>query len=134
MSNLRIRLGFLVLLIGLAGTTGCKNGFLDSPDCIAAPQLISISPNSARAHGIFLTMTLEGSGFDNRTLVFFNNSTVPTTFDSSTVMHAVIGSDMIRQAGTVSVYAERVPYVDPSIAVSCSRVADSNTLNFTITD
>lgn len=134
MSKLRICLGVLVLLIGLAGTTGCKNGFLEASDCIPAAQLVSISPDSARAHGVFFVMTLQGTGFDNRTLVYFNNSAVPTTFDSPTVLHAVISSDMIRNVGTVPVYAEKVPFTDPSNGLSCNRVADSNSLNFTITN
>jgi hypothetical protein len=123
------------VVVILCGTTGCApalaNFGSDNLPCetrTTAPTLTSIDPNQARAHSVIFTMQLTGRDFDQRTLVFFNNIEVQTTFVSPTDLHALITTDLLRTVGTVNVYLEKLPGKD-----TCGD-GTSNVLSFSITN
>lgn len=67
------------------------------------PSLVSISPNSATAGGPAFTLTVNGSGFVNGSVVRWNGSNRATTFVSGAQLTAQISATDIAAAGAASV-------------------------------
>jgi uncharacterized protein (TIGR03437 family) len=63
------------------------------------PMFVSMSPSTAVAGGQGFTLTINGSGFSNITVVRWNGSDRPTTFVNSTRLTAAIPASDIAQPG-----------------------------------
>ncbi len=89
------------------------------------PALTSLSPASATAGPGAIVLTVNGSGFVNGSVVRWNNAIdLPTTFISSSELHASVGVGLLTNAGTRAVTV-RNPAPGGGFAV--------NSLTFTIT-
>jgi hypothetical protein len=67
------------------------------------PSTTSLSPSSATAGGSAFTLTVNGSGFVNGSVVLWNGSNRTTTYASSTQLTAAIKAADITSAGTAQV-------------------------------
>ncbi len=68
---------------------------------IASPN--TVSPTSATAGGAAITLTMNGSGFVNGSIVRWNGSDRPTTFVSSTQLTAAIPTTDLATGGNVQI-------------------------------
>jgi PKD repeat protein len=69
----------------------------------AVPTIGSLSPTTATAGGSALTLTVNGTGFINGSVVRFNNADRATAFVSSTQLTIQITASDIATAGTASI-------------------------------
>ncbi len=79
-----------------------------------ALTLTSISPNTALAGGAAFTLTANGTGFSNGSLVTWNGVTLSTSFVSATQLAATVPANLIATAGTVSVGVSVPGQVSPA--------------------
>ncbi len=86
------------------------------------PVLTSLAPNTAAVGGPAFTLTVQGSGFVNGSVVQWNGSARPTTFSSATELLAQIPAGDIVTAGVASI----------TVATPAPGGGLSNTLTFTI--
>ena len=132
MNNRRLirALGIGLLAMSVSTTPGCNGTFADSVTCVNVPVLSSISPTSARAHGVGFVMVLTGQKFDSNSHVFFDQHQLATTFISGTELRALVTPELLRNVGTVAVDVFESSAVDSQ----CQTGSDSNRLPFTIAD
>ena len=69
----------------------------------AVPSISNLSPSSANADGSAFTLTVNGSGFFNGSVVQWNGSNRATTYVSSTQLTASITASDIASSGTAQV-------------------------------
>ncbi len=69
----------------------------------ATAILQSISPDSVAEGSSAFTLSLQGSNFDPTSLVRLDGIAVPTTFISTSLLHAQVASSIVANAGTVNV-------------------------------
>ena len=81
------------------GTSGAVGLTVNNP----GPVLSSISPTSAITGGAAFTLTVNGSGFVNGSVVRFAGSNRPTSFVSSTQLTANIAAADIQSTGTSAI-------------------------------
>ncbi len=70
---------------------------------VTLPSLTSVSPNSVTVGGSTFTLTVNGSGFTNQSVVRWNGANRTTTFVSATQLTASIPATDIATTGTASV-------------------------------
>jgi len=68
-----------------------------------APSVVSVSPSSVTAGAAAFTVTVNGSGFVNASVVRWNGATRPTTFVSGAQLQASITTADVAAAGTAQV-------------------------------
>jgi hypothetical protein len=68
-----------------------------------ALTLTSINPNSAFAGGQGFTLTVTGAGFNQNTVVRWNETALQTTFVSATTLNAAVPAALIANPGTAQV-------------------------------
>ena len=81
--------------------------------------LTSLSPSSVTAGSPTFTLTVNGSGFDANTAIYWNGAALPTTSQNASQMMVTVASALIAQPGSATVNAK-------------NSSQTSNTLNFTI--
>src|SRR5882724_10922468 len=86
----------------------------------ANPTISSINPTCAMAGGPQFTLTVNGTNYDNTSVVRWNGSNLTTTFVSSTRLTAIVPAANIATAGTAQV------------TVKNSSGSASNSVTFTI--
>src|SRR5438034_2383030 len=86
----------------------------------ANPTISSIAPTCAMAGGSQFTLTVNGTNYDNTSIVRWNGSNLATTFVSSTRLTAIVPAANIATAGTAQV------------TVKNSSGSASNPVTFTI--
>lgn len=69
----------------------------------ATAILQSISPDSVAEGSATFTLSLQGSNFDPASVVRLDGVAVPTTFLSTTLLHAQVAASVVANAGTVNV-------------------------------
>jgi hypothetical protein len=72
----------------------------------SAPQTLSltaISPSSVAAGSVAFTLTATGVGFQTGCAITLNNTSIATTFDSATQLHATVPASSVTAAGTIAV-------------------------------
>jgi uncharacterized protein DUF4082 len=115
--------GVVTWSIGINATgpqvTGTFTGTVNNP----APVLTSISPASAAAGSSALTLTVNGTGFVNGSIVNWNGSPRGTTYGSATQLQAAITATDLANTGTAQV----------SVVTPAPGGGTSNNAVFTIT-
>ena len=86
----------------------------------ANPTITSISPTSCLAGAAQFTLTVNGTNYDNTSVVRWNGSNLTTTFVSSVRLTAIVPAANVATAGTVPV------------TVKNSTGSQSNSATFTI--
>ncbi|HZZ39866.1 MAG TPA: IPT/TIG domain-containing protein, partial [Acidobacteriaceae bacterium] len=76
--------------------------------------LTSISPNFAQAGGPAFTLTANGNGFSQNTIIVWNGTQLPTTFVSPQQLTTTIPASLIVTAGTASVTIAQPGLTSPS--------------------
>jgi len=71
-----------------------------------APTITQLMPNTMAAGGGAFTLTVMGSNFVNGATVYWDSTTRPTTFASSTNVTAAITAADIATANTILVYVK----------------------------
>ncbi len=66
-----------------------------------APPLV---PNTATAGSAAFTLTVNGSGFVNQSVVYWNSTAHTTTFVTSSQLTAAVSASDVATAGTIPVY------------------------------
>jgi alpha-D-ribose 1-methylphosphonate 5-triphosphate synthase subunit PhnH len=94
-------------------------------------KLTSLTPSSKTAGGATFTLTINGSGFVNGAIVYWNGSGRYRTFVSTTQMTAQILASDIANAGTAKV-AVLNPAPGENRVYSGCKCSISNALSFTI--
>jgi Putative Ig domain/IPT/TIG domain len=95
--------------------------FAAATNALAAnPTITSINPSCAIAGGPQFTLTVNGTNYDNTSVVRWNGANLATTFVSSTKLTAIVPAANIATAGT------------PPITVKNSTGSASNSVTFTI--
>jgi len=89
------------------------------------PQISSISPNQIFATTSNVTINIYGNNFVNGIVAYFNNTSLSTTFVSSTNVRALIPSNLASQAGQHTIKVINPP---PCHNNQC----ESNSVTFTI--
>ncbi len=88
-----------------------------------APALASIQPSSAAAGASALTLTVTGNGFISGSIVNWNGTALPTTYDSSTALTAQVSKTLLASAGAASI----------TVVTGTPGGGTSTPVNFTIT-
>jgi len=70
---------------------------------VGALTITSLNPPNAMAAGPTFTLTINGSGFGGNSYVYWNDVSVPTTYDSPTKLTASINKDYIAAPSTAQV-------------------------------
>ena len=95
--------------------------FAAAANALAAnPTITSINPSCAIAGGPQFTLTVNGTNYDNTSVVRWNGANLATTFVSSTKLTAIVPAANIATAGT------------PPVTVKNSTGSASNSVTFTI--
>jgi len=81
------------------GTSSAATFSINNP----APTLTDITPNSATAGGMDVTLTVTGTNFVSSSVVLWNGANRTTTFVSSTQLTAALSASDIATGGTLSV-------------------------------
>lgn len=87
----------------------------------AQPTITSLSPSATLAGLSAFTLTVNGSSFDNTSIVLWNGSARTTTFVNSNQLTAAILASDITSAGSFQV------------SIRTTGFSDSNSMNFTVT-
>lgn len=118
----------LAVLIGMVGVRVYEPSLNDYSNTLpfavtlAFPAISRLTPNSVLAEpATDLQITVRGSGFEAGAVVYFFYQPIPTTFVSSSELHATVSRSMLSSAGNkpVNVY-------NPTVGVW------SNSLNFIV--
>jgi IPT/TIG domain len=122
-----LKMKLLELLLVTAFAMGCGgytsgNGTRPS----STPNIAMLAPASATAGGEAFMLTVKGTGFANNGTVYWNSSTLTTTFVSAQELTVEIPASDIAAAGTASVYVK-----NPGTGVYASGV-NSNAVSFMI--
>jgi uncharacterized protein (TIGR03437 family) len=80
------------------------------------PVLTSITPNSVFAGAPGFTLSLNGAGFYDHSVVWFNGFPVPTNFVSSNLLTAAVPASSISTAGDAAIYVFNEGYTVPGVA------------------
>jgi uncharacterized protein (TIGR03437 family) len=75
----------------------------DLPSAAPAQTQISLTPNSATAGSNGLTLTVNGSGFTDKSVVLWNGSARPTQFSSAQKLIATLSANDLGTVGTATV-------------------------------
>ena len=89
-------------------TASCGSGIVNAGAAVAAvanpvPTITGLNPSSATPGGPAFTLTVNGTGFVNSSVVHWNGSNRTTTYVSSTQLTAAITAADIATPGTASV-------------------------------
>jgi hypothetical protein len=76
---------------------------LPSAQAAPAPQLVTLSPDSALAGEGDFMITVSGSSFSSRSVVRWNGVSLQTTYVNGTQLRAAVPAARIAQAGSASV-------------------------------
>ncbi len=91
-------------LSGCGGSTAPNLGSGSGPTPPAGtPVINSLSPNTVAADSVAFTLTATGSNFVSSTAIIFGNTTLTTTYVSSTELQAQVPASLITTPGPVSV-------------------------------
>jgi hypothetical protein len=113
---------FLLLMFSLGcGGYGSGNGVKPTTPTIAA-----LSPDSVNAGSSQFVLTVNGTGFANNSVVYWNAARVATTYMSAGQLTATVPATDIAAAGMVSVYVN-----SPGTGTYATGV-NSNSVMFTI--
>jgi hypothetical protein len=83
------------------GTSNTLNFTISSPSPI--PRVTTISPDSIQAGSAGFTLTVNGSGFANSSVVRINGNPLPTTFVSANQLTAQVSASDIANPGAASI-------------------------------
>jgi hypothetical protein len=88
---------------GFTGTLANRDGNGNGPSPVPGqPQVTSFSPGTAVAGGASFTLTVNGLNFTpTTTLLWDSNTSLTTTYVSSTVLQAQVPASLITKPGTV---------------------------------
>lgn len=113
---------------------------------VGPPVLSSLSPSGAPVGAAAFTLTVDGSGFTNGSIVRWNGSDRVTTYVSTTRVRASIPASDLAAAGTaqISVFApapggglsSTLPFViggSPTLTVSATTITAGSTVTVTLT-
>jgi hypothetical protein len=89
------------------GQSNTLNFTIASPSPI--PRVTTISPTTIQAGSAGFTLTVNGSGFVNSSVVRFNGNPLPTTFASATQLTAQVSASDIANAGSASITVFTAP-------------------------
>ncbi|RPI13947.1 MAG: hypothetical protein EHM60_07875 [Lysobacterales bacterium] len=92
-----------VLLLALAGPSGCSSDDGGGKDRPAVPVITSLTPSNAAVGGPAFTLGVAGVNFAPGAVVAWNGSDRPTTYESALRLTASIAAADITQAGTAQV-------------------------------
>jgi hypothetical protein len=124
-----------ILLVGVA-TAVLAGGCNDFNTTIGTPTNSStisfLSPSGANAGGGAFTLTVEGSGFANNSVVEWNGSDRVTTFLSSNELLAQITTADVAKAGTVNVLVDTPGTAISNPSEGENQIETSNVLQFVI--
>lgn len=109
---------FVVLGITLLGV-GCGGYSHNYMSGNGMPRIMQLSPPSAMHGGAPFVLTISGSGFGTDSIVYWNGTTLATSYASGSQVSATISAADIMNAGTVAVYVH-------------SGGTNSNTMDFTV--
>lgn len=70
----------------------------------AAPRITQLSPMGVSANSGPVTLTVTGSNFTSSAVVYWDTSTLPTTYKSTTQLTAAVSASMVANTGSVSIY------------------------------
>ena len=96
-----IRLGLLVTLALLAA--GCGYGSR-SMGGGGAPNVTSLTPNTATAGDPAFTLTVNGSGFGTDSVVYWNGTALLSAYGTGTKVTAQVSAANVMTAGSFPVY------------------------------
>jgi hypothetical protein len=116
-------LSVLLLLMLSLGCGGYGSGSGMKP---ATPTIATLAPDNVSAGSSELVLTVNGTGFANNSVVYWNSARVSTTFMSAAQLTASIPATDIAAAGTVMVYVNT-----PGTGTYAMGV-NSNSATFTI--
>ncbi len=113
---------FVLLMVSLGcGGYGSGNGVKPS-----TPTIASLSPDNVNAGSSQFVLTVNGSAFNNNSVVYWNSARVTTTYMSASELTATIPATDIAAAGMASVYVNT-----PGTGVYATGT-NSNSVPFTI--
>jgi hypothetical protein len=93
-----------VLVVNPGGAASNTLIFTINASTTPGPTLSSLSPSSAAAGGPAFTLTVNGSGFLNGALVWWNGASLPTSSSGSgTQLTATVPASFITSAGTANI-------------------------------
>jgi trimeric autotransporter adhesin len=99
---LAIQLAFVLLLTACGGSSPGGSGG-NPPPSIPAPAISALTPNSATAGGAAFTISITGQNFTSSSTVYWNQTSLATTYNSSTQLQAQITAADISNAGSATV-------------------------------
>jgi len=112
----------LVMLSFGCGGYSSSNGMQPS----STPSISSIMPNTASAGGGAFVLTIDGTGFATNSVVYWNSSSVSTTYVSTQQLTAQITAADLTSSGTVMVFVK-----NPGTGIYAMGV-NSNSVSFTV--
>lgn len=86
-----------------SGSTFTINASSSSPSGSGSATITSLSPSSATVGGPAFTLTVNGANFISGALVLWGNTSLDTTFVSTSQLTAVVPANLIASAGTVAI-------------------------------
>ncbi len=89
----------------------------------ATAILQSISPDSVTEGSSAFTLSLQGSNFDPTSVVKLDGTAAPTTFVSTSLLHAQVAASVVANAGTVNVTVDNAAIGGAPSAVRTLTVA-----------
>ncbi|HEX6802395.1 MAG TPA: IPT/TIG domain-containing protein [Terriglobales bacterium] len=95
---------WLPLLLFCILTAGCGYGSNYNHMQGTAPKITQLSPQNVVANSGAFPLTIEGSGFNAGSVVYWNMTALPATVDSSSQLTVAISGAMVANAGSVPVH------------------------------
>ncbi len=125
---MRLGIGILTLLTALLATA-CGGRAGDNLCVPPRPAVEVIEPLSAKVHSPEVLLTVRGSNFIPRSVVFFDGHALSTTFISAQQVRAIVPLDYLHRVGPVA-----VDVFNPRDTFACSygQSQSSNSVTFTI--
>jgi IPT/TIG domain len=110
---------------GYGSGSGAGSGTMAGAPAVSAPLV----PNTAPAGSAGFTLTVNGSGFVNQSVIYWNSMPKTTTFVTSGQLTAPVASSDIATAGSIPVYVRN----PGGTGIYMNQMGqNSNTVNFMV--
>ena len=117
---------FLLAMLAASCGYGSNYNSTNGTPPPATPNITSLAPGSASAGGQAFVLTVNGTGFASNSTIYWDSSSISTTFVNAQQIMATIPAGDIASSGTVSVFVK-----NPGSGIYATGV-NSNTETFTI--